>query len=84
MLMYELLYSDQADKQINKLSKEVKERIFAVLERCRIRPHSLAKKLVGNPYYSIRSGDYRIIIDIINNELRILVIEVGHRKNIYD
>lgn len=83
IFVYELLYSDYAEKQLGKLPQDVRERILATLERCRIRPFVHAKKLVGNPYFSIRVGDYRVIANIINNELKIFVIEVGHRKNVY-
>ena len=82
--MYTLVYSDKSLKQLEKFEKKLQERIIASLERCRILPHTHAKKLVGNLYYSLRVGDYRIILDIKNNELQILVIEIGHRKNIYD
>jgi len=81
--MYNIIFSDTALKQFNKLPQNIKERIIAVLKRCKIRPHSFAKKLVGSPYFRLRTGNYRIIIEIQNNQLQILVIEVGHRRNIY-
>jgi len=82
--VYELFYSEKALKQLEKLDKQLQERIISTLERCRIRPHAHIKKLVGNPYFSLRIGDYRAILNIKNNELRILVVEVGHRKNVYN
>lgn len=42
------------------------------------------KKLKGRKGYRIRVGDYRIIYEIEDNILRIIVIDIGHRKNIYD
>jgi mRNA interferase RelE/StbE len=41
------------------------------------------KKLVGDPGYRLRVGEYRVIIDIYKDKLVILVIKIGHRKNIY-
>jgi mRNA interferase RelE/StbE len=41
-------------------------------------------KLVGDPGYKLRVSDYRIIMDIDNKIIRILILNVGHRKNIYD
>ncbi|MDD5086545.1 MAG: type II toxin-antitoxin system RelE/ParE family toxin, partial [Candidatus Nanoarchaeia archaeon] len=58
-------------------------RIVSTLKRIRIRPYSHIKKLVGSNYFRLRVGDYRVILDIIENKLIIHVIEVGHRKNIY-
>jgi len=81
--MYELTYSQQFSKQLRKLSRKIQERVVISLERCRIRPHDHVKKLVGVPYFSLRVGDYRIIMDINEGNLRIFVIEMGHRKNVY-
>ncbi|MEK6951408.1 MAG: type II toxin-antitoxin system RelE/ParE family toxin [Nanoarchaeota archaeon] len=82
--MYELKYSQLFSKQLRKLSKEIQERVVTSLERCRIRPHDHVKKLVGVPYFSLRVGDYRLIMNIDEGNLRIFVIEIGHRKNIYE
>jgi len=41
-------------------------------------------KLVGDPGYKLRVGDYRVIMDIDNKIIRILILKVGHRRNIYD
>lgn len=83
-MTYEIIFSDKALKQIKKLDKKIQERIIAVLERIRVRPEAYVTKLVGDPGYKLRVGDYRIIMDIENNKLKILVLKVGHRKNIYD
>ncbi len=82
-MSYEIIFSDLSLKQLKKLEKLTQERIIATIERCRIRPQDYVKKLVGNPYYRLRVGDYRIIMDIRQGELRILVLEIGHRRNIY-
>jgi mRNA interferase RelE/StbE len=82
-LMYDIFFSDFATKQLKKLEQETQRRITAVLERIRVRPEDYAKKLVASPYFRIRVGDYRVIIDILHEKLIILAIELGHRKNIY-
>jgi len=82
-MIYSLIYSEIAKKQIKKLEKNLQKRIILALERVRIRPYPHIKKLVGNPYFRLRVGNYRIILDIKENKLLIFVIEVSHRKNIY-
>ncbi|HYM40508.1 MAG TPA: type II toxin-antitoxin system RelE/ParE family toxin, partial [Thermoplasmata archaeon] len=42
------------------------------------------QKLVNSPYYRLRIGDYRVILDVQGEVLRILVLKVGHRESIYD
>ena len=81
--MYTLVYSEKAAKQLKNLNKDLQEKIITALERCRIRPHAHIKKIVGSHYFSLRVGDHRVIIDIQKNELRIFVIKIGRRKNIY-
>lgn len=81
--MYEIIISREAQKQLKKLQKNIAERIISALEKIRIRPHHFVKKLVGIDSFSLRVGEYRIILDINNSKLEILVIEIGHRKKIY-
>jgi mRNA interferase RelE/StbE len=82
--MYEIIVSDKAKKQLNKLPPDVRDRIGIALERIRIRPQHFVLRLVGSPYYRLRVGNYRVILNIINEKLVIMIIEIGHRKNIYD
>ena len=82
-MVYEVIFSEKAESQLKKLEKNIQERILSVLERIRIRPELYAVKLIGDPGYKLRIGDYRVILDIDNNKLIILVIKIGHRKNIY-
>ena len=82
-MTYDVVFSDKALKQLKKLERDVQERIIAVLERIRIRPEDHVQKLVGDKAYKVRVGDYRILMDIDNKELRILVLKVAHRKNVY-
>ena len=63
--MYELIYSQTAAKQFQKLDRILQQRILIALERLRIRPESCdIKKLTGMPGYRFRVGDYRVIFDI--------------------
>jgi mRNA interferase RelE/StbE len=81
--MYDILFSAMAMKQLRKLESEVQDRIIAALERIRVRPESHVRKLVGDPGYRLRVGDYRVIMDIDCGRLLVLVIKVGHRSVIY-
>ena len=82
--MYSLTFDSKAEKQLAKLDKSIQERILTALDRIKVRPFSYdIKRLQGTPYYRLRVGRYRIILDIKQNRLIIIVIEVGHRKNIY-
>jgi len=84
ILLYEIVFSQKAKKQLFKLERSIQERIISALERIRIRPQSYITKLVGDPGYKLRVGDYRLIMDIDKGKLLVLVIKIGHRKNIYE
>ncbi|MBI1970051.1 type II toxin-antitoxin system RelE/ParE family toxin [Candidatus Woesearchaeota archaeon] len=81
--MYEIVFSDTALKELKKLEKVIQERILVRLNRIRVRPEVYVKRLVGEPYYSMRIGDYRVILDIQRGKLIIMIVTLGHRKNIY-
>ena len=83
-MTYIIIYSDKAYRQFKKLERNVQERIKAALERVRIRPEVYVSKLIGDPGYKLRVGDYRVIMDIDNKNLIILVLKAGHRRNIYN
>jgi mRNA interferase RelE/StbE len=82
-MTYEIIFSDNALTQLKKLEHSIQERIIKSLERIRIRPEAYVTKLVGDSGYRLRVGDYRVILDIDKEKLHILIIKIGHRKNIY-
>ena len=82
--MYSVEFSQTAEKQFYKLEKNIQERIIDVLERISIRPYHFIKRKQGTPFFILRIGEHRAILDINENIKKIFVVEVGHRKNIYD
>ncbi len=82
-MTYEIIFSDKALRQLKKLEKDVQTRIVNALDRIKIRPESYLKKLVGDPSYRLRVGDYRIIVDIEKQKMYILVLKLGHRSTVY-
>lgn len=82
--MYSVEFTQTAEKQFYKLPKEIQLRMLRVLERIKIRPFHFVKRKEGTPYFIMRVGEYRAILDIKTNEEKIFVMETGHRKNIYD
>ena len=81
--MYDILFYDKAKKQLGKLPLEIQKRILNSLERIKLRPFHFIKKKQGTFYYILRVGEYRVILDIKQDKLLILVIELGPRKKIY-
>ncbi|MBS3053893.1 MAG: type II toxin-antitoxin system RelE/ParE family toxin [Candidatus Aenigmarchaeota archaeon] len=82
-MMYSIIFSPASQKQFDKLENPVQDRITAILDRIRNRPYDFIKRIAGSPYFKLCAGDYRVVLDVKNNQLLIIVIEVGHRRNIY-
>lgn len=84
---YTIKFSKKADKQFSKLDKYTAQNIVDGLKGIsRLHnPRSKGKALTGNlrSFWRYRVGDYRIICDIQDNEITILVIAIGHRRDIY-
>ena len=82
--MYQVLLSRIAEKDLERVDKENKPRIFAALFDLRKDPYS-GKKLEGKfcECYSLRVGSYRIIYEIHKTQLNILVIRIGPRQGVY-
>ena len=82
-MKYELVYTQRAEIDIEKLERKVKDRIGKTLLRYKEEPLRYAEKL-SDPVlgeYRFRIGDYRVIFDVRGNE--IVVLRVGHRREIY-
>ena len=81
--MYELELSDKAKKQLKNLPDDLQNRIGMVFERIKINPFRSIKRKQNSPYFMLRIGNYRAILDVKQNKLIILVLELGPRKKIY-
>ncbi|MGN8157631.1 type II toxin-antitoxin system RelE family toxin [Salinisphaera sp. RV14] len=80
--------TDTARKALEKLDPQTARRISAYLrERVAAadEPRQLAKSLQGElrEYWRFRVGDYRIVCDIQDDVLRVLVVRIAHRKRVY-
>ena len=81
---YILRINEEAAKILKKLDPGIQTRISAAIDALATDPRpSGAKKLKGSEFYRIRVGDYRIVYEIRDRQLVVLVIRIGHRKEIY-
>ncbi|MEC4293844.1 type II toxin-antitoxin system RelE family toxin [Adlercreutzia shanghongiae] len=86
--MWRLLFSKKADKQLSKLDPGVRRVLLSWLlkhlDGCE-GPRALGKGLSGDKagIWRYRVGDYRILCDIKDDELVVLALEIGHRRDVY-
>lgn len=83
-MKYKVTFVGKSLKQLNKLPKYEKLKFEGIIETLRINPYPPnALKLVNRPGYRIRFGDYRLIYEVIDDELVVLVLALGHRKEVF-
>ena len=82
--MYKLIFSKLALKQLSRLEKNIKDRIWEKLQSCKENPFRFLEHLEQIKGFKLRVGDYRLIIDMDNNNKIIEILKLGHRKNIYE
>ena len=86
---YTVKTTPRFDKEFNKLDKYTMKMIKTWIQKNLINsdnPRSKGKGLVGNRsgQWRYRIGDYRLICKIEDNELVILALSIGHRREVYD
>ena len=84
-MKYRIEFKRSAAKALKKIpksdQKRVAERVDSLSEKL---PDPATTKMKGdNPFHRIRVGDYRIIYEIHGDILLIVVLKIGHRKEVY-
>jgi mRNA interferase RelE/StbE len=84
---YKLSFSKESIKELNKMEKSKAAKIVKAIENLSNKPygHSQTKKMKGyeGDFYRLRVGDYRIIYEVIENQLLIVIVRIGARGGIY-
>lgn len=85
-MAWEVRYDQEAIKALKRLDKPVSQKIMnyldevAALDDPRVRAKPLRGPLTG--LWRYRVGDYRVICDVIDGELTIVALDLGHRSKI--
>lgn len=88
-MAWQIEFDDASKKDLAKLDKQIARRITEFLrERVAVLddPRSIGEALKGSrlgAFWKYRVGDYRIIASIEDGALRILVVKIGNRKEVY-
>lgn len=84
-MSYEVIIPKKVAKQIRALPANISRKILSSLSSLEQNPRpNDVKKLKGyDQTYRIRVGDYRVVYDIEDNKLIVLILSCRHRKNVY-
>jgi mRNA interferase RelE/StbE len=86
-LLYNIVWTEKAAREYSKLDNSVKKQIDKYLEKVKTSadPRSMGKALSANltGLWRYRIGDYRIVVEIQDTELIVLIVSVKHRSIVY-
>jgi len=84
MASFKVSVKQSVAKDLRRISKKEVARILKRIEALAVEPRPPgAEKLSGQQKYRLRQGVYRIIYEIKDEELVVVVVKVGHRRDVY-
>ena len=84
MSCYSIKFSPKARRQLRNLSPLIQKQIGLAIEQLAEDPRSLnCKKMQGMNAWRIRTGNYRVMYEIHDGIVLILVLALGHRRDVY-
>ena len=85
MEKYSIEFKPSVWKDLDEIDKIDRRRILKRIEKLAENPRpSGSKRLAGSERYRIRQGNYRILYFIEDDRLVVVVVKVGHRRDVYD
>ncbi len=84
-MSYRVTLAPAAARQLRKQDPQIRRRLQAALDLLAVepRPPAATRLVGGSGEWRVRTGDYRIIYEIKDDELLVLVLQVGHRREVY-
>lgn len=83
-MTYRLILAGRAEKELDALDRPIRDRIVKALSRLKEDPyHSPNVKALSGGGHRLRVGDYRILYEVKDDLLVILVVKIGHRREVY-
>jgi len=83
-MTWRLTFRPSAQRQIEALDTPIRRRIQTALLRLAVAPRdSAGVKAMTDGHYRLRVGDWRVVYALRDEELVVLVLRVGHRREVY-
>ncbi|MEK6774524.1 MAG: type II toxin-antitoxin system RelE/ParE family toxin [Bdellovibrionota bacterium] len=86
--VYEIVFKKSAAKELQDLPQKIQQKILDAVRLLSLNPYTellQIKKMKGaDSLYRVRIQDYRIIYLIENQRIKVTIIKIGHRKEVYE
>ena len=80
---WQVVWSRKSVRQLEKINKKNAQQIYDAVLDCIQDPFKNVTRLSNSPFYRLRIGNYRVILDLQQNKMIIFVVETDHRGRIY-
>ena len=80
---FEIILTSKAKKCLKELDKQIASRIADKLAELSQRETVSLEKIEGRDFYKLRVGDYRVLIQKFPATKKLIILKMGHRRNIY-
>ncbi len=91
-MVYKVVITQSAEKELRRLPAKMQDRIFEKIENLaedpkppghkKLKSFNL-KEIDAEAYFRIRVGNYRVIYTIENNQITVFILKIAHRKDAY-
>ena len=82
-MVWEVIWSEKSVKQLEKIDKKNAQKIYDSVLDCVKDPFGAVLRLTNSPFYRLRVGNYRVILDLQQKKMIIFVVETDQRGKIY-
>lgn len=84
MASYRLLIKPSAAKELEALPTKDRKRVAVKIQRLSSEPRPPGtEKLSGQEKYRLRQGDYRVLYAVDDDEAAVVIVKIGHRRDVY-
>jgi len=82
-MTWDVIWSEKSLKQLEKIDKKNAQKIYDSVLACVEDPFRAVMRLTNSPFYRLRVGNYRVILDLQQSKMIIFVVATAHRGKIY-
>jgi len=82
-MTFHIFLHPKANTALNKLDKTIQSIVKKKIRALKDSPDK-GERLTGSDFWIIRAGDYRIIYEIHSKPEKVIILYIGHRKDVYD
>ena len=83
-MAYTVIWTAKSLKGLKQLPRKNALKIVTFVEKIRDDPRTHLQQLQGSPYFKLRVGKYRVIVDLEKEAMIVYIMKVGKRGNVYN